>query len=74
MDFGFISKFTSFFKPSSVTPDDDFVDRLNHHVTCALLMICTVLVSGKTYVGQPLQCAVPHSFNGAMEQVFNFAL
>lgn len=44
--------------------DDDSVDRLNHRYTFALVMVFLVLVAGKQYVGQPIECWVPKEFSG----------
>jgi innexin len=43
--------------------DDDAVDRLNHRYTFAMIMIFLVLIAGKQYVGQPIECWVPKEFS-----------
>ena len=39
--------------------DDDFVDRLNSRYTVMVLMLCIFLITGKTYVGDPINCWTP---------------
>ncbi|CAF0830369.1 unnamed protein product [Adineta ricciae] len=44
--------------------DDDFVDRLNSRYTVMVLMLCIFLITGKTYVGDPINCWTPAQFTG----------
>ncbi|CAH1798820.1 unnamed protein product [Owenia fusiformis] len=45
--------------------DDDFADRLNYRYTAMMLVITSMLVSAKTYVGDPIHCWTPLQFSGA---------
>ena len=44
--------------------DDDFFDRVNHRYSTVILLIFTVIVSTKQYVGEPIVCWTPALFNG----------
>lgn len=43
-------------------PDDDVIDRLSHHYSTVMLIIFTVVVSTKQYVGEPIKCWCPGHF------------
>ncbi len=43
--------------------DDDAIDRLSHRYTCSILIIFSIVVSTKSYVGDPLHCWVPKHFS-----------
>ncbi|KAF8567850.1 hypothetical protein P879_06240 [Paragonimus westermani] len=45
--------------------DDDFIDRLNHSYTTTVLMLCTVIVLGRQFMGKPISCWTPNEFTNA---------
>ncbi|CAG5136836.1 unnamed protein product [Candidula unifasciata] len=48
-----------------VRNDDDLNDRVNHLYTTGILIIFTVVVSARQYVGDPIRCWCPAQFTGA---------
>jgi len=54
-----------------VQRDDDFADRLSHFYTTAILVVFSVVVSSKQYVGEPINCWVPAHFSGSHEEYAN---
>uniref|UniRef100_A0A914S960 Innexin n=1 Tax=Parascaris equorum TaxID=6256 RepID=A0A914S960_PAREQ len=44
------------------THDEDAVDRINYMYTNILLLSFSILLTGKHYIGKPLQCWVPAQF------------
>ncbi|PAV72130.1 hypothetical protein WR25_06785 [Diploscapter pachys] len=61
----FLDAFLKGLKPQF---DDDAVDRLNYYFTPMVLVIFSLTLSAKQYVGQPIQCWIPAQFTGAWEQ------
>uniref|UniRef100_A0A1I7XMU4 Innexin n=1 Tax=Heterorhabditis bacteriophora TaxID=37862 RepID=A0A1I7XMU4_HETBA len=61
----FLDAFLKGLKPQY---DDDACDRLNYYFTPMLLVIFSLTLSAKQYVGQPIQCWIPAQFTGAWEQ------
>ena len=39
--------------------DDDFIDRLNNRYTVMVLVMCILIITGKLYVGNPINCWTP---------------
>lgn len=44
--------------------DDDYIDRLNHRFTTLMLVVMTVVVSYKQYVGEPIVCWTEGQWTG----------
>ena len=44
--------------------NDDLIDRLNSRYTVMALVLCIIIVSGKLYVGEPINCWTPAQFTG----------
>uniref|UniRef100_A0A914V7N6 Innexin n=1 Tax=Plectus sambesii TaxID=2011161 RepID=A0A914V7N6_9BILA len=61
----FLGSFLSAIKPRN---DDDSIDRLNYYYTCVIILVLSITISAKQYVGAPIQCWVPAQFTGAWEQ------
>nr|AAF75840.1 putative gap junction protein pannexin [Girardia tigrina] len=51
--------------------DDDFTDRLSHHYTALFLLITSILISSKQYVGDPIHCWVPKEFSDPWQKYAN---
>ena len=47
--------------------DDNFSDRLNHRYTVSLIVIFSIVVSTRQYVGDPINCWVPSHFSWSWE-------
>jgi hypothetical protein len=43
--------------------DDDFIDRLNNRYTVLALVMCILIITGKNYVGDQINCWTPGKFN-----------
>ena len=48
---------------TALRSDDDFADRLNFRYTTAMLVVFSVLITSKQYVGHPIQCWTPEHFS-----------
>ncbi|CAD5207141.1 unnamed protein product [Bursaphelenchus okinawaensis] len=48
----------------SPLPDGDLADRLNYSYTSTILLVCSVFISGWSFVGQPIQCWFPAYYRG----------
>ncbi|TNN21420.1 Innexin unc-9 [Schistosoma japonicum] len=48
--------------------DDDFSDRFSHTFTSLLLIIFTLIISARQYIGKPIACWVPTEFTRAQEE------
>ncbi|CAF1604793.1 unnamed protein product [Rotaria magnacalcarata] len=44
--------------------DDDLIDRLNSRYTVMALVMCIFIITGKAYVGDPINCWTPAQFSG----------
>lgn len=51
--------------------DDTITDRLNHVSTTALLIVMSLLVTTKQYVGEPIQCWCPKEFSKSRVEYAN---
>ncbi|XP_046351843.1 innexin unc-9-like isoform X2 [Haliotis rubra] len=51
--------------------DDDWIDRLNHLYTTIILVIFTIVVSTKQYVGEPIHCWCPAQFEDSQVEYTN---
>jgi hypothetical protein len=51
--------------------DDDFYDRMSRRYSVVLLIIFTILVSTKQYVGEPIACFCPAHFTGTHVEYTN---
>ena len=51
--------------------DDDVVDRLSRQYTPSLLVMFSVLVSIKQYVGDPISCWCPAQFTQSHQEYTN---
>ena len=47
--------------------DDDIIDRLSHRYTVFALVVFSIVVSTKQYVGEPIVCWCPAEFTGAYD-------
>lgn len=52
----------NYLKRLKATHDEDTIDRMNYVYTPTILLIFSILLTAKQYVGEPLQCWVPHQF------------
>ncbi|KAE9416424.1 hypothetical protein Angca_009129, partial [Angiostrongylus cantonensis] len=52
----------------SLRLDDFGTDRLNYYYSTMVIMVLSVTITAKQYVGSPLQCWVPAQFTKAWEQ------
>ncbi|KAG5445726.1 Innexin unc-7 [Clonorchis sinensis] len=48
--------------------DDDFIDRVNHSYSTTILMLCTLIVLSRQFIGKPMSCWTPNEFTGAQEE------
>ncbi|VDD94954.1 unnamed protein product [Enterobius vermicularis] len=59
---------SDYLKRLKASHDEDAVDRINYVYTSSLLLIFSLLLTAKQYVGEPLQCWVPHQFKEGWEK------
>ncbi|KAI6187271.1 Innexin [Aphelenchoides besseyi] len=54
---------------TSIKPrlDDTVVDRLNYYYSTVIIMVMSITLTARQYVGQPLQCWVPSEFSKAWD-------
>ncbi|OON20374.1 Innexin, partial [Opisthorchis viverrini] len=48
--------------------DDDFIDRVNHSYSTTILMLCTLIVLSRQFIGKPMSCWTPNEFTGSQEE------
>jgi hypothetical protein len=53
--------------------DDDLYDRLSRRFSVVLLMLFTVVVSTKQYVGDPIACFAPAQFTGKYIYIYRIS-
>uniref|UniRef100_A0A0N5ACX8 Innexin n=1 Tax=Syphacia muris TaxID=451379 RepID=A0A0N5ACX8_9BILA len=58
----------NYLKRLKATHDEDTIDRMNYVYTPTILLIFSILLTAKQYVGEPLQCWVPHQFKDGWEK------
>ncbi|CAH8869617.1 unnamed protein product [Trichobilharzia szidati] len=69
MDTHFFSGLTKFkLDAGKFRRDDDFSDRFSHTFTSLLLIIFTLIISARQYIGKPIACWVPTEFTRAQEE------
>lgn len=44
------------------------MDRTNYYYTSMIIIVCSITITARQYVGSPLQCWVPQQFSKAWEQ------
>ena len=67
----FVSALTSLGEPVGKTGGDSFVDRLNCKHTVFILVIFSILVTTRHYVGEPISCWCPAIFTDAQVEYTN---
>ncbi|RTG89700.1 uncharacterized protein DC041_0006959 [Schistosoma bovis] len=69
MDTHFFAGLTKFkLDAGKLRRDDDFSDRFSHTFTSLLLIIFTLIISARQYIGKPIACWVPTEFTRAQEE------
>ena len=61
---------TGLLQPSPVS-NDDTVFRLHYKATTALLLVCSLLVASKQYIGDPIDCIVSNTKKDNMQTVMD---
>ncbi|PAA62711.1 hypothetical protein BOX15_Mlig011942g3 [Macrostomum lignano] len=69
MDTAFVTGLSKFKLDSArLRKDDDFADRISHTFTTAIIVVFSLVISCRQYIGKPIACWVPTEFTRAQEE------